>query len=375
MKIAFIYDAVYPFVKGGVEKRIHELAVRLAARGHDVHVAGMKFWDGPDTLCTDGYTLHGICPARPLYAGGRRTISEAMYFSSRLVPFLLREKFDLIDCQQFPYLHCIPVKIACMAKKTRFVITWHEAWGDYWYEYLGWAGFFGRGIERMVLHLTPDIVAVSGTTAEQLKALGVRGTIGVIPNGVDVRYLATIDPDPEKADLIFAGRLIREKHVDLLVRAVALLQTELPDLSLRIQGNGPEEVAIRALIQSRSLGDRIVLTPFSDSPETVISHLKAAHVCVLPSTREGFGMVALEALACGLPVITVDHPRNAIRELITEGTGFLCGLSEQELAAAIRAALARYPEMRTACIASADQFDWDRIVDRLEDCYTSRVPG
>ena len=46
MKIAFVYDVIYPYVKGGVEKRVWELATRLSRRGHDVHLFGMKFWDG-----------------------------------------------------------------------------------------------------------------------------------------------------------------------------------------------------------------------------------------------------------------------------------------------------------------------------------------
>jgi hypothetical protein len=74
MKIAFIYDVIYPYVKGGVEKRVWELATRLTRRGHDVHLFGMKFWDGEDILISEGVFLHGVCPAKKLYVSGRRTI-------------------------------------------------------------------------------------------------------------------------------------------------------------------------------------------------------------------------------------------------------------------------------------------------------------
>src|SRR5512136_252867 len=117
MKIAFIYDVIYPFVKGGVEKRVRELAVRLSARGHDVHIIGMTYWKGSDSLEKDGVILHGICPAQPLYADGRRNIREALSFGIHLIPFLMREKFDVIDCQQFPYFSCFPVKMASVMKK------------------------------------------------------------------------------------------------------------------------------------------------------------------------------------------------------------------------------------------------------------------
>jgi glycosyltransferase involved in cell wall biosynthesis len=99
--------------------------------------------------------------------------------------------------------------------------------------------------------------------------------------------------------------------------------------------------------------------------------MKASHVCVIPSTREGFGITALEALACGLPVVTTDHPDNAIGELITNETGFLSGQSAEDLAEKIRVALRRYPEMKMNCAISAEAYDWDRIVDRLEIYYQS----
>jgi len=373
MKIAFVYDVIYPYVKGGVEKRIRELAIRLSARGHDVHIIGMKYWEGPDTIKKDGVTLHGICPAQPLYADGRRTIGEALYFSYRLIPFLVREEFDIIDCQQFPYFPCFPVKLASVMKKKPFVITWHEVWGDYWYEYLGWKGVFGKTTERLVAGLTSDTIAVSGSTAKKLRRFNVVGEVSIIPNGIDCRHLNSLIPGTVSSDLIFVGRLIKEKHVDVLVRAFAKLLPDNPDLTLLILGDGPERESIRSLIRDLVLDDRVIFKPFVDSHDEVISLMKASHVCVIPSTREGFGIAALEALACGLPVVTVDHPDNAIRELITEETGFLSSLSFEDLAEKIQAALRQYPKMRTACSNSAAEYDWDRIVLQLESRYLSRI--
>jgi len=97
--------------------------------------------------------------------------------------------------------------------------------------------------------------------------------------------------------------------------------------------------------------------------------MKAAKVFALPSTREGFGIAALEALACGIPVVTVDHPSNAARDLITEKTGFLSILSPEDLAHAIREALRHYSEMQLDCIAVAARYDWDRIATDLEGYY------
>jgi glycosyltransferase involved in cell wall biosynthesis len=371
MKIAFVYDVIYPYVKGGVEKRIWELAVRLAARGHNVHVIGMKYWEGADTLQKEGVTLHGVCPPQPLYTKGRRSLLQAVCFGICLVPFLLKEKFDIIDCQQFPYFPCFAVKLVSVMKRTPFVITWYEVWGDYWYEYLGWNGALGKCTERVAVTLTPNLITVSGRTARNLRRLGVREKVPVFPVGISNGQVASVPASPERWDLISVGRLIREKHPDLLVSAFERLAGESAELKLLIIGEGPEEEAVRDQIRKCACRNRISLHPFLESHDQVIALMKSSHVCVIPSTREGFGLTALEALACGLPVVTVDHPDNAISDLITPETGFLAALSADDLGDKIRLALDRYPAMKAACTASAAGYDWDRIIPELERYYQS----
>ena len=89
MKIAYVYDVIYPYVKGGAEKRIWELSKRLARKGHEVHIFGMKFWAGGDVFTNDGVHLHGICEPKELYVEGRRSIKEAIYFARKLISPLL----------------------------------------------------------------------------------------------------------------------------------------------------------------------------------------------------------------------------------------------------------------------------------------------
>ena len=67
MKIAYVYDAVYPYQIGGVEKRIFELSKRLAARGHEIHLYGLKTWDGDSTFFRDGVRYHGVGETRSFY--------------------------------------------------------------------------------------------------------------------------------------------------------------------------------------------------------------------------------------------------------------------------------------------------------------------
>jgi len=373
MKIAIVYDVIYPYVKGGVEKRVWELAVRLTHRGHEVHLFGMKSWEGDDILISEGVFLHGVCPAQKLYEGGRRTIWQAIDFSLYVIKPLMNEKFDIIDCQQFPYFSCFSAKLISKLKKTPLIITWHEVWDDYWYEYLGWKGFGGKITERLVALLTQNVIAVSESSKINLKSLGYRGNITIVPNGVDLQRIASIVSSDETSDGIFVGRLIKEKHVDLLVLAFGILLSKQPELRLLIIGEGPEQDAIRKIIQELSLEDRLFIRGFQDDHDEVIALMKSAKVFVIPSTREGFGITALEALACGIPVVTVDHPANAIRNLITEKNGFTCSLSEKDLAETILHALRRHAEMKTDCIASATAFDWEKITSDLEKYYLSVI--
>ena len=372
MKIVFVYDAIYPWVKGGVEKRIWELALRLSRRGHEIHIFGMKFWDGDDIMVKDGVVLHGISPSRRFYVGGRRSIMGALLFGMHLLLPLARERgWDLIECQQFPFISCFPARLVSQLRHKPLVITWHEVWGQYWYEYLGLPGVAGKVTESVVARFRCPVIAVSPATASRFLAAFNKPVDIIVPNGIDLAEIAATQPSPESSDIIFVGRLIPEKHVDLILDAFSLVVAGRPGLHLVIIGDGPEWEALQALVHRRSLDRSVTMTGFLESHAKIIARMKSSKVFVIPSTREGFGMTAIEALACGLPVVTVDQPGNAVRDLIAEETGFLCTLSAEDLAEKIGIALSRGDAMRAACIRSVEASDWERIVDSLEDYYRS----
>jgi len=371
MKIAFVYDVIYPYVKGGVEKRVWELSRRLAARGHEVHIFGMKYWDGDAILVKDNVILHGVCPAHPLYARGKRTIGEALYFSLHLFRPLARIQVDIIDCQQFPFFPAIPVRIVSTIRKMPSVITWHEVWGDYWREYLGSVGVMGKAVEWFVASFKSPVISVSPTTSARFRKEFGRQPDALLPNGIDIRHLSAVTPAQESTDIIFVGRLIREKNADLLVLAIHLLVKEFPGIRLTIIGDGPERGAIVTQVTNLSLEKHVRMYGFIKDHDEVIAKMKAAKVFVLPSSREGFGIAALEALGCGLPVVTIRHPANAVCDLISEDNGVVCSPSPEDLAQGIRNALRNYELMREACKTSAEAFDWDHIVAKAERYYQS----
>lgn len=373
MKIAYVYDAVYPYVLGGVERRVWEISHRLAGRGHEVHVFGMHCWQGKKDTEQKGVLLHGTCRPFSLYKDGKRRISQAFIFGASVVRPLASEQFDIIDCQQFPYTSALAALLSARLSNSRLVITWHEVWGNYWYEYLGVQGVVGKMAERILARNNKNPVAVSETTREGLLAAGAGGDIMVIPNGINISEINRIEPSESESELIFVGRLIKEKHVDLLIRSVSAMIAENPGIRCLIIGDGPERSSLEELVNSSGLSRNVIFTGFFPDTSDVIARMKSSQVFVLPSTREGFGIATLEALACGLPVVTIDHPGNASRELVSPGCGALAQLNPSDLASKVRQILGMSGMNRQECQARAAGFDWDIIADRTESYYSELI--
>lgn len=377
MKIAMVYDAVYPFVKGGGEKRIYELGKRLVLQGHEVHLFGVKWWKGSDIIENEGMILHGVCGSMELYVEGRRSIYEAIIFSIKLIPHLMKEKFDVMDVTAFPYFSCLSGGLVSFFKRTPMVVTWHEVWRDYWYKYMGKSGFFGKTIEYVASKFGKEFVAVSIMTKNNLELLGVDNkNIHIIPNGADIRRIRDIEPSGNKCDIIFVGRLIKEKNVDVLIEAVCHVRKNLPDVRCDIIGGGPEREKLVGMIIKHGLLGKVRLFDFMEHDE-VIARVKSSKMLVLPSSREGFGMVVLEAFACGIPVITVREERNAASELISEETGLIVDLDACKLSHAIQVLMGRTDDTREKMSRSAmdvaSVYDWDKITDQLIRFYDGIV--
>ncbi len=361
MRIAFVYDAVYPWIKGGVERRIYEIGRRLSRR-HEVHWFSLEWWCGGERSL-DGILLHGVGGGRPLYVNGKRSISEALYFGLKLLSGLKRD-VDLIDVQAFPYFSCFSSKVHSMTAGACMAVTWHELWGSYWFEYLGAKGLAGWAVERAVLKLTNMHITVSDVTRRSLESIGVNAE--VIPNGIDFEHIAGVPKSGEESDMVFAGRLVKEKNVDLIIRAVRILRDSIPDISCVIIGDGPEKHSLVSLSEQLGVSGNIVFKGFLEDHDEVIACMKSSKVFILPSTREGFGIVVLEANACGLPVVTVRHDRNAAYSLVEEGlNGFTCPVSPEKIAEKTLEAMES--NMSQGCVNTASKYDWNSIVSRYED--------
>jgi glycosyltransferase involved in cell wall biosynthesis len=373
MKIAFIYDAAYPWVKGGAERRIYELSTRLVNRGHEVHWYSLAWWWDERKVMDiemEGIKFHGVSKPKPLYSEDRRSISEAIFFSLHLVKPIMKEKFDVVDCQGFPFFSSFVCKFHQLIGRSKMIITLHEVWGDYWYEYLGKAGIFGKLVERSMLALTDKFITVSQKTERDLQAIKKTDNSSIIPNGIDLNQIMNVKPANTGFDLLFAGRLIKEKKVDLLLKSLPKVLETCPDIKCMVVGDGPERSRLEELCNELKLTDTVEFAGFMEGYNELIGTMKSSKVLVLPSEREGFGMVVVEANACGIPVVVVDYPMNAAKDLVHEGeNGYISKPDPEDLAQTIIKTLKNRTKMVETSITMSKDYDWDRIVDQLEHVY------
>jgi glycosyltransferase involved in cell wall biosynthesis len=388
MRIAFVYDALVPYCMGGAERRYHELATRLAER-HEVHYVTWRYWGSAPTMVRHGVTYHGVGAPRPFYGpDGRRTVGEMVAFALRVPRLLARLDVDVVDVSGTPYLPVYAAWLATRWSRTPLVATWHEFWGDQWQAYLPdrpVVARLARLAEAAARPFADRRVAVSAFTARRMSggtagnwagnAAGDPDGLPVVPNGVDLEAAAAA-PDPRRSDVLFVGRLIAEKRVDLLVRAIAAVARERPRVRCLVVGDGPERPALDALLDRLGLQRNVQLLGRVGEGE-VPGLMAASRVLVLPSAREGYGIAVVEAQAAGLVPIVARGEFSAATDLVRDGVdGLLVEPDPEAIAAAIADLLAdagRRRAMAAAARRSAASSGWaDRAAD-MERIYARLV--
>ena len=358
MRICLVYDCLFPHTIGGAERWYRSLSERLAAEGHEVTYLTLRQWDRGADPGVPGVEVIAVGPRMALYTPeGPRRVAPPLVFGAGVLWHLLRNgrRYDVVHTCSFPYFSLLAAAAARRRGRYRLVVDWFEVWTrGYWREYLGRRkGDLGWRIQRLCARVPQRAFCFSRLYAERLRAEGLRGEItllaGIYAGPIGARDVEAAEPapagiaEPTQAGaaaepvVVFAGRHIPEKRVPSIVPAIALARAgALPGLRAEILGDGPERGEVLRLVDEFGLGDSISVSGFV-SAQAVEQAIQRAMCLVLPSKREGYGLVLIEAAAHGTPSVVVADPDNAAVELVTEGVnGFIApSASPEDLAAAI----------------------------------------
>jgi glycosyltransferase involved in cell wall biosynthesis len=352
MRICVIYDCLYPHTVGGAERWYRNLAERLAAEGHEVTYLTLRQWDRGETPELAGGRVRVVSagPRMSLYTReGRRRIAPPLLFGLGVFAHLLRRgrRYDAVHTCSFPYFSLLAAAVARPLGGYELTVDWFEVWSDpYWREYLGGVGGrVGALVQRLCARVRQRAFCYSNLHAVRLREEGLRGEVTVL-RGLYAGPAEPVQVRPAERVVLFAGRLIPEKQAPLAVAAMALAAQRIEGLTGEVLGDGPEREAVRAAIAEH--GPQSVSARGFTSAETVAREMRRALCLLLPSVREGYGLVVVEAAARGTPSIVVASPDNAAVELIEQGiNGFVCASSDpQAIAEAIVRAFEAGTELR-----------------------------
>jgi glycosyltransferase involved in cell wall biosynthesis len=336
VRVCLVYDCLYPYTVGGGERWLRAVGSELARAGHDVTYLTRKQWPDGEDPDFDGVRVIAVSPGGELYTeDGRRKIGPPLRFGLGVFRHLLRNRYDTIHCAAFPYFALLAARIA--SPRTELRSDWFEVWSrEYWLDYLGpIGGRIGFAVQRLCVRATSRAFVVSQLHAQRLREEGLRSE-PIILAGI---YAGPTEPDRAPEDereplVLYAGRHIPEKRVDLLPGAIAQARRSVGGLRGLILGDGPESAKVRQAIEAAG-ASAFVEAPGFVSVEEVHEAFTHASCFVLPSEREGYGTVVIEAAAAGVPSVVVAAPDNAAVERIEEGVNGFVAASVDDLPDAI----------------------------------------
>jgi glycosyltransferase involved in cell wall biosynthesis len=236
--------------------------------------------------------------------------------------------------------------------------------------------------EWCALHLPVDrYIAISTSTLEKMVAKGVpRHAIDLVPCGFDPTAAERIRSErvcgPPRPTLVVVSRLVPYKRVDVVIRALAILSSDIDDITLRIVGQGPDRRRLESLAQELGVADRVRFEGFVGSHDEVLGMVAEARCLVSASEIEGFGIVVVEAQSVGVPVVLSDIP--AFKELVPDGHGgrlFSAG-NAAALAAAVRPFLVddeRWTAASREAIEHSARYRWSAVAEATAATYERAV--
>ncbi len=325
MNILLISDVYFPRVNG-VSTSIRTFTEQLLKLGHSVHLIAPEY--GIDTEDEKWITR---VPARSIYFDPE---DKLMKYGEvlRLLPSLKSKNFDCVHIHTPFIAHFAGLKLA---KKLNLPVleTYHTFFEDYLHHYLPWvptglAKSLARFISKKQCNQLDTIIAPSKPMLDVLRGYGVTAPAEVIATGLQANSFAEADGDAfrqkyhiplSKQMLLYVGRVAHEKNIGFLLKVLKQLTQQQPDVLLVITGEGPAEQSLRQKVQALGIEKNVQFIGYLDRNTELNACYKAADIFVFASKSETQGLVLLEAMAQGTPVVAIAELGTA--SILVEGQG------------------------------------------------------
>lgn len=366
MKIALVspYDWAVP---GGVNRHVFNLSQQFLRRGHEVTVvapASKRTGEEPPYLHVIGHSAVGL----PV-SGSVANVSLSYDLSSRVKKLLAREQFDIVHMHE-PFAPLLPFQFVRFSKATN-IATFHAARDS-----------GSRVYAYAQLILQPWWHNIHGRIAHSQAALDLIGKyfdddFRIIPSGIDyARFAEETPPMPRlmdaKRNIVFVGRQEKRKGLPYLIEAFAKLKAEMPETRLIVVGpDGGIRPACERYIEENRVEDVIFTDSVSD--EDLPRYYRSGDVFCAPNTgHESLGLILLEAMASGVPIVASRIPGFAA--VVKDGehgllvpprdSDALCEALKRLLSdAGMREAMGR------AAARHARSWSWDEVSSAVLDFY------
>lgn len=320
MKFCMVLEFFTPHYNGGGERRYYELTKRLVECGHQVDVLTMRVKDAPDHETINGVNIHRLGPV--IENPPIRSKSDFIKYFKCVISWIRTHNYSIIDAQAYSPL--LSGLVASKVTKTPIIATIYDTScnsQDQWIQFSRLASI----AEKTLTKLPYDkILTISDATYNSLvNDFGVsESKLKMLYIGVDIKGIDKVKAEPKGENhILFVGRLVPHKHVDHLLEVVNNIKDKIPDIKLTIVGKGVEKDNLVEYIKEHNLEEHVEFMCDLENDELTYQ-MKIANMLVLPSTREGFGMVLSEANACHTP--TVAYASGGVVEVVEDGvSGYL----------------------------------------------------
>lgn len=310
MKILMISDVYFPRVNG-VSTSIQTFRRELATLGHQVDLIAPAY---PVPYTEDYRTLRVRSRYLPFDPEDRMMIPREVRM---LLPQLREAAYDLVHIQTPFVAHYQGIEIARLLDIPRME-TYHTFFEEYLFHYVpvvpkAMLRALSRRFSRSQCNQLDALVVPSTAMRDKLVEYGVRVPMHVVPTGIPLAQFAAGDGDAfrvahgipsERRVLLFVGRVAFEKNIDFLLRALERAVATIPDLLLVIAGEGPALASLKKLVAKLNLQEHALFVGYLDRRDALLDCYRAADAFVFASRTETQGLVLLEAMALGLPVIS-----------------------------------------------------------------------